>query len=82
ICEACHANLQVTIPTLLHRLRKCEQRLLDAQRIYVSCASCASIEPIACMNIDCPWLYERTKAEQKMDFVEGLRTLIEDLDVS
>lgn len=34
------------------------------------------------MNIDCPWLYERTKAEQKVDFLEGLRTLIEDLDVS
>ena len=33
------------------------------------------------MNIDCPWLYERTKAEQKQDFLEGLRTLVEDLDV-
>ncbi|KAF8443842.1 hypothetical protein L210DRAFT_3611257 [Boletus edulis BED1] len=81
ICEACHANLQVTIPTLLLRLRKGEQRLFDAQRICASCASCASSEPIACMNIDCPWLYERTKAEQKLDFLEGLRTLIEDLDV-
>ncbi|KAF8122387.1 hypothetical protein EV363DRAFT_1163261, partial [Boletus edulis] len=38
---------------------------------------CASSEPIACTNIDCPWLYERTKAEQKLDFLEGLRTLIE-----
>ncbi|KAG6376574.1 hypothetical protein JVT61DRAFT_1552 [Boletus reticuloceps] len=71
ICEACHANLQVTIPTLLLRLRKGEQMLLSA-----------SSEPIACMNIECPWLYERTKAEQKLDFLEGLRTLIEDLDVS
>lgn len=34
------------------------------------------------MNIDCPWLYERTKAEQKYDYLEGLRTLVEDLDVS
>lgn len=82
ICEACHANPQVTIPNLLLRLRKGEQRLLDTQRICASCASTASNEPNACMNIDCPWLYERKKAEQKYDFLEGLRTLVEDLDVS
>lgn len=82
ICEACHANPQVTIPTLLLRLRKGERKLLDVQRICASCASTASSEPIACMNIDCPWLYERTKAEQKLDFLEGLRTMVEDLDVS
>ncbi|KAF8552653.1 hypothetical protein OG21DRAFT_1415745 [Imleria badia] len=82
ICEACHANPQETIPTLLLRLRKGEQRLLDTQRICASCASTASSEPSACMNTDCPWLYERTKAAQKVDFLEGLRALVEDLDVS
>lgn len=34
------------------------------------------------MNIDCPWLYERKKAEQKYDYLEGLRMLVEDLDMS
>jgi len=34
------------------------------------------------MNVDCPWLYERTKAKQKQDFLEGLRTLVDDLDIS
>ncbi|KAG8221660.1 hypothetical protein J3R82DRAFT_1944 [Butyriboletus roseoflavus] len=82
ICEACHANPQVTIPNLLLRLRKGEQRLLDTQRICASCTSNASNEPNVCMNIDCPWLYERKKAEQKYGFLEGLRTLVEDLDVS
>ncbi|KAI9569796.1 hypothetical protein HD554DRAFT_2087438 [Boletus coccyginus] len=82
ICETCHANPQATIPTVLLRLRKGEQRLLNTQRICASCTSTASSEPNACMNLDCPWLYERTKAEQKQDFLEGLRTLVEDLDVS
>ncbi|KAG9311253.1 hypothetical protein JVU11DRAFT_8337 [Chiua virens] len=82
ICRACRANTQETIPTLLLRLRKGEQRLLDTQRICASCASTAPSEPSRCMNIDCPWLYERIKVEQKQDFLEGLRTLVEDLDVS
>lgn len=34
------------------------------------------------MNIDCPWLYERVKAEQKYDYLEGLRMLVEDLDAN
>jgi DNA polymerase zeta len=34
------------------------------------------------MNINCPWLYERKKAERKTDFLEGLQTIIEDLDLS
>ena len=82
ICEVCHGNPQVTIPNLLLRLRKGESRLLDTQRICASCASTAQSEPNACMNIDCPWLYERVKAEQKYDFLEGLRTLVEDLDAN
>ena len=82
ICDPCQANPHVTIPNLLLRLRKGESRLLDAQRICASCASTAPSEPNGCMNLDCPWLYERIKAEQKYDFLEGLRTLIEDLDAN
>lgn len=81
ICEACQANLPVTMPNLLHHLRKGESRLLDTQRICASCAGTAPSEPNACMNIDCPWLYERVKAEQKCDFLEGLRAVVEDLDI-
>lgn len=38
------------------------------------------MEPIECLNTDCPWLYERKKAERKSEFLEGVCTLMEDLD--
>ncbi|KAF8122960.1 hypothetical protein EV363DRAFT_790277 [Boletus edulis] len=62
----------------------CEKanRGCSMRSVYARLVRLVRREPIACMNNDCPWLYERTKAEQKMDFLEGLRMLIEDLDVS
>ncbi|KAF9241374.1 hypothetical protein BU15DRAFT_87282 [Melanogaster broomeanus] len=82
ICEDCYFQPEETIPSLLRRLQKGEQKLLNTHHICASCTSTAFGEPIECMNIDCPWLYERKKAEQKTDFLEGLQTMIEDLDLS
>ncbi|KAF9229291.1 DNA/RNA polymerase [Gyrodon lividus] len=81
ICEDCCVHPEETIPNLLRRLQKGEKKLLNTHHICASCTSTAFGEPIECMNIDCPWLYERKKAEQKTNFLEGLLTIIEDLDL-
>ncbi|KAI6136646.1 hypothetical protein F5141DRAFT_1208970 [Pisolithus sp. B1] len=82
ICENCQVNSQEAIPNLLRRLHKGERRLLDTQKVCATCTANASAEPIECVNIDCPWLYERNKAERKIDFLEGLQAVIEDLDLT
>lgn len=80
ICESCRRAPRETIPTLLDQIRKGEARLLDAQRVCVSCASTANAEPIECMNIDCPWLFDRKKAERRTEFLEGLQGIMEDFE--
>ncbi|KAL4069612.1 hypothetical protein V8B97DRAFT_2024397 [Scleroderma yunnanense] len=80
ICEDCLINPQHAIPNLLRRLHKGEKRLLETHRICTTCTSNELAEPIECLNTDCPWLYERKKTERKTEFLEGLRSLIENLD--
>lgn len=80
ICEDCQNNSQEAIPNLLRRLHKGERRLLDTHKVCATCTANALAEPIECVNIDCPWLYERNKAERKVDFLEGLQAVVEDLD--
>lgn len=80
ICEDCQVNSQEAIPNLLRRLHKGERRLLDTHKVCATCTANALAEPIECVNIDCPWLYERNKAERKTDFLEGLQAVVEDLD--
>jgi DNA polymerase zeta len=69
------------MPSLLEQIRKGEARLLDAQRVCASCTSTANAEPIECMNIDCPWLFNRKKAERKTEFLEGLGGIMDELEI-
>jgi len=39
-------------------------------------------EQIECMSTDCPWLYSRKKAEDKVDKVARLQELIKELELS
>jgi DNA polymerase zeta len=32
------------------------------------------------MNIDCPWLFDRKKAERRTEFLEGLQGIMEDFE--
>ncbi|KIK47777.1 hypothetical protein CY34DRAFT_73289 [Suillus luteus UH-Slu-Lm8-n1] len=80
ICESCRRTPRETIPTLLDQIRKGEARLRDAQRVCASCASTANAEPIECINIDCPWLFDRKKAERRAEFLEGLQGIMEDFE--
>ncbi|KAG2061849.1 hypothetical protein BDR06DRAFT_945889 [Suillus hirtellus] len=81
ICERCRRMPQETMPAILDQIRKGEGRFLDAQRVCASCASSANAEPIECINIDCPWLFDRKKAERRAEFLEGLQVIVEDLEL-
>ncbi|KAG2159871.1 uncharacterized protein EDB93DRAFT_1112357, partial [Suillus bovinus] len=81
ICEKCRRIPRETMPILLDQIRKGEARLLDAQQVCASCASSANAEPIECINIDCPWLFDRKKAERRTEFLEGLQGIMEDLEM-
>ncbi|KAG2366540.1 hypothetical protein BDR07DRAFT_1395782 [Suillus spraguei] len=81
ICGRCQRTPWETMPTLLNQMRKGEARLLDVQRVCASCASTANAEPIECINIDCPWLFDRKKAERRTEFLEGLQGIMKDLEI-
>jgi DNA polymerase zeta len=81
ICDRCRRTPWKTMPNLFEQIRKGEARLLDAQRICASCASTANAEPIECINTDCPWLFDRKKAERRAEFLEGLQEIMEDLEI-
>ncbi|KAG6332362.1 hypothetical protein ID866_6727 [Astraeus odoratus] len=80
VCEDCLTNPQQGIPNLMRRLRKGERKLLYTHRICAHCTANGLAEPIECFNTDCPWLYERKKAERKTEFLNGLQTLVEDME--
>ncbi|KAJ6509544.1 hypothetical protein C8R47DRAFT_1174181 [Mycena vitilis] len=76
ICDNCHLDPESAIPGILSKIHKGEKRLLDAHRICVSCTQTAQTEPVRCESLDCSWLYARTKAEDKLDFLVDLRHLL------
>ncbi|KAJ7615302.1 hypothetical protein DFH06DRAFT_1062847 [Mycena polygramma] len=76
ICDNCHLDPESAMPEILSKIHKGEKRLLDAHRICVSCTQTAQTEPIRCESLDCSWLYARTKAEDKLDFLVDLRHLL------
>ncbi|KAI0689616.1 hypothetical protein BC835DRAFT_1368378 [Cytidiella melzeri] len=65
ICDDCRLSPQETISGLLTRVHRTEDRLKNVHLICVSCSGVASGEPIECESLDCPWLYERKKMENK-----------------
>ncbi|KAJ6519827.1 hypothetical protein C8R45DRAFT_807737 [Mycena sanguinolenta] len=73
ICDTCYSNPETAISEILSKIERGEKRLLDAHRICASCARTAPTEPIRCESLDCSWLYARTKAEDKLDFLVTLR---------
>ncbi|KAH7930979.1 hypothetical protein BV22DRAFT_1053576 [Leucogyrophana mollusca] len=80
ICDDCRLQPQATIPILLNLVRKGERRLLNTQKVCATCAASPDAEPIQCVNTDCSWLFERKKAELKVELLEALQTLVDDFD--
>jgi DNA polymerase zeta len=59
---------------------KWEQRMLNTQKVCVSCTGIASSEPVECESLDCPWLYARKRAEHKLDVIEMMDILVDELN--
>jgi len=72
ICDDCYLNTQSTMAGILSKMKKGERRLVDTHRICASCTQTAPTEPFRCESLDCSWLYARTRAEDKLDFLAAL----------
>lgn len=82
LCPRCLWNPDKAILSLSNRVKKLERRLVDTHRVCSSCTGAAMSEQIECMSIDCPWLYSRKKAEDKVDQVARLQELIKQLELN
>ncbi|KAL0951176.1 hypothetical protein HGRIS_007907 [Hohenbuehelia grisea] len=80
VCGRCIRQPQTTITGLLNLIRKGEQRLTDVNRVCASCTGSAPLDAIECESLDCPWLYERKKAERRGEFLEVLQLLVQELE--
>ncbi|OBZ79777.1 DNA polymerase zeta catalytic subunit [Grifola frondosa] len=80
LCEVCRADPQTTISSLLARMKVTEDRLRDVQMVCGSCCGTAPAEPVKCESLDCPWLFERKKAESKADALVAVEALVEEVE--
>ncbi|KZO93552.1 hypothetical protein CALVIDRAFT_251995 [Calocera viscosa TUFC12733] len=79
VCPSCLQDLPSTIHSLYTRMHLGEQRVQDTQRICASCTASPPGEPIRCESLDCPWLYERVKAEEEASAFVEIPRLVEQL---
>jgi DNA polymerase zeta len=40
------------------------------------CTRSEPLEPVRCVSLDCPWLFQRKKVEQQVEDIEQLQELI------
>lgn len=80
LCDSCIASPQSSTTVLGAKTGKIEQRMLTAHEICATCAGLAPGEPVDCESLDCAWLYTRKKAEQKLEEIESMDILVDELD--
>jgi len=80
VCEACYEDKQTVISALLSKLHIAEERMTNAHAICASCSNISLAEPVECESLDCPWLYERKKADNRAGLLGGIGQFVEDLD--
>ncbi|KAH9835559.1 uncharacterized protein C8Q71DRAFT_709525 [Rhodofomes roseus] len=79
LCDTCRAHPQETISGLLSRLHVAEAKLQNVQTICSSCCGIPAAEPVKCESLDCPWLYERKKIENKVEAMDVVAELVAEL---
>src|ERR1700722_6833246 len=79
LCYKCRLSSQTTISGLLNRMRILEQRLSASHETCVSCTASESNETIECESLDCPWMFERKKAENKAELISVLEECMNEL---
>ncbi len=80
VCDACRVQPVEAIAVLGAKLNRTETRLADVQRVCASCARFPVTESVTCESLDCPWLYERKKTENRAEAMQLVRDLIDDLE--
>lgn len=79
LCEECMLSPQSSVTVLGVKSAAFEHRLLTAHGICATCAGTAPGEPVECISLDCPWLYARKKAEARVETVETMDILVDEL---
>ena len=66
---------------ILSQVRIAENRLVTAHRTCTMCTRSEPSEPVKCVSLDCPWLFQRKKVEQQAEDIEVLQGLIQALEL-
>ena len=66
---------------LLSQIRIAENRLETAHRVCTMCTRSEPSEPVRCVSLDCPWLFQRRKVERQAEDIEVLQELIQALEL-
>jgi DNA polymerase zeta len=81
LCERCCATPAETISELLSQVRIAENRIQTAHDVCTMCTGSEPLEPVRCVSLDCPWLFQRKKVEQQAEDIELLQELIVALEL-
>lgn len=65
---------------LRSRIRRREERLVNAHLVCTTCTKSAPADAIQCISLDCPWFYTRRKAEAETEIIPALEELLEGLE--
>jgi hypothetical protein len=80
MCRDCYQAHQSATAALGDHISECETRLKNAHDVCRSCASSTPTEPIRCESLDCPWFYERRKAEDGMEMAAFAQSVIDSIE--
>jgi hypothetical protein len=79
LCAECYEDPIGTYPVLMARLRDGEDKVKTSHVICQSCTGSQPGEPIECVSLDCPWLYERKRVQDHAEINENIRYLLDEL---
>ncbi|KXN90017.1 DNA polymerase zeta catalytic subunit [Leucoagaricus sp. SymC.cos] len=79
ICYECFLSGQSSMSVLGAKSCGFDRRMLTVHNVCASCAATAPGEPVKCISLDCPWLYARKRAEDRMELVETIDIIVEEL---
>ena len=66
---------------LLSQVRISEKRLQAVHDVCTACTRSEPLEPVRCVSLDCPWLFQRKKVEKQAEDIEILQELIKGMDM-
>lgn len=82
LCGECTQSLQSSLTVFGAKSSAFENRVLTAHEICITCAGTSPGEPVECISLDCPWLYARKKAEDKLKTIETMELIVNELEQS